>query len=84
MIHNFLFFYILNDVDEEFIGLLFEEYKLFKNEFDYKFNYDNQLKKYELLTFDSKENRDRACFDSTFTKINDIPIRFVLADYETR
>lgn len=66
------------------MGQLFEDYNLIKIEFDNIFNYDNELKKYALLTFDSKENRDRAYADLNFTKLDTIPIRLVLADDETR
>lgn len=45
------------------MGQLFEDFNLIKIEFDNIFNYDNELKKYALLTFDSKENRDRAYAD---------------------
>lgn len=76
------------DIDEAFLRELFENFKVDRNEssvsFHKRYDYDSKLSYYAIIIFEDHENALSAISDLNYTKLNNVPIRLVLADDDTR
>ncbi|KAK8840795.1 hypothetical protein M9Y10_027617 [Tritrichomonas musculus] len=81
-------FDIPQNIDKEFLYELFGVLDIESKEtdiiFDKRFDYDSKSVNYAIITFKTREEALKAISELNYTKLDNVPIRLVLADDETR